>query len=30
MLGYAAFNADKDKDRVVARNLANQIVDALR
>ncbi len=30
MLGYAAFNADKDKDRVVARNLANHIADALR
>jgi arginase len=30
MLGYAAFNVDKDKDRVVARNLANHIADALR
>ena len=30
MLGYAAYNADKDKDRIVARNLANHIADALR
>lgn len=30
MVGYAAYNADKDNDGIVARNLANNIAEALK